>query len=256
MPVTIPVFVVGAVVLWRTRPRGLLPAVLFTMVYVGAFVLSGATSVENYPWYFAPPLVLVAVVTAAGGMAMVDRLLARPGLRHARLLAGAPVLLWALCMAPAQARDQAALIELWGSRERLYAAASTCLSRRLPANAMVAANEIGTIGWYARPDVNVLDLYGLALPRADRALSRLQLIERHHPAVILMRDLFAPYYAGVYHAPGYRWISVGSLAIGARADLADALLPEPGEILAEAARVRPSAAPTMPTSPVRPSPAR
>ncbi|MFI5371586.1 MAG: hypothetical protein ACHQ52_08515 [Candidatus Eisenbacteria bacterium] len=238
MPVTIPAFVAGAVVLWRTRPRGLLSAVLFTVVYVGAFVLSGATSVENYPWYFAPPLVLVAVLAAAGGLALVDRLLARPGLRHARLLAGAPALLWALCMSPALARDRARLIELWSSREGLYAAASTCLSRRLPADAVVAANEIGTIGWYARPDVSVLDLYGLALPRADRALSRPQLIERRRPHAILMRALFAPYYPGVYDAPGYRWVLVDSLAIGARADLADAVLPKPGEIQAEAARVR------------------
>jgi hypothetical protein len=69
-------------------------------------------------------------------------------------------------------------------------------------------------------------------------LGRRELVTRHRPEAILLRDCFAPYYGAVLAAPGYRWSRVRTLAVGIRTDLDKSLTPRVTEVPAEIERVR------------------
>lgn len=224
-----PAFLVaGLVAMARERRRALLAPLAFALAYMAVFIGSGRSYALNFPWYFMPPLVALTVAAALG----VSRLLRRlaPS-REPRLLIGFAAL-WAVamgvtCFTAARALER----DVIRDRERVYAAATVWLSRHLPPDSRIAANEIGAIGFFKRADLRVLDLFGLLRTREDRALGATELIARHRPEAVLTREFF--FYQGAIDAaqPGaYVWLPLRTLRIGLRSDLAPRLAKLRGEL--------------------------
>jgi hypothetical protein len=210
---------VGARTVLRERRAQLLAPIAFALVYAGAYVASGREYAVNFPWYFMPPLVPVALLAAAG--------LARfEGILRAVSLAWAAVML-AGCVWAGQRLESRVVAH----RERRYAASAIWLSRLLPPDAQIAANEIGTIGFFARADVRVLDLFGLLRSQEDRSLGAVDLVSKYRPEAVATKAEFDYRHDIDAALPGaYSWIDHRGLLIGLRRDVAPAILPHAGEL--------------------------
>jgi hypothetical protein len=194
---------------WRSvkerNPRLVVPCA-FAAVYILVYVGSGRAYAAHFPWYFLPPLVPFALL---GARAL--RLFTRP-------LTVAIFAVVMLLFCRWAARPSA---EMASQREGGYAAATLWLSGVLPPGSTVAANEIGTVGFHARDDIRVLDLFGLLRPKQERTTGAMELMARYRPEAVVTRHKF-DYRENIDAAlPGaYRWIDTGDLLVGLRADLA------------------------------------
>jgi hypothetical protein len=154
------------------------PWVAWAGAYLVLFVSAGAFG--DYPWYFAP---LLPPWFAAAGLGVEDlgermrravaaRTPARPARAvHGRRAAGARAWLAPLAIgvalavaAPLAAQRHERTLRAWSSgREDLYRRVAIEIAATSP-GALVAAPEIGTIGYFHRGPV--LDLVGLVSPEA------------------------------------------------------------------------------------------
>jgi hypothetical protein len=218
----------GARRAWRARRASLVPIVGFAALYIASFVASGRAYAINFPWYFMPPLIAGDLVAAIGVQSLLTRWMPR---RMPAALVGFAVV-WALASAVplklAEARFERGSER---ERERTYAAETLWLGQHLPAGARVAANEIGTVGFFARRDLRVLDLFGLLRSAADRARSEAELVAAYHPEAVITRAKFA-YRAVIDKAApdAYVWLPFRTGLVGLRRDLAPTLLAFQGEL--------------------------
>jgi len=218
----------GAAALLRERRSAMLAPAAFALVYAAGFILSGREYALNFPWYFLPPLVAVTLASAFGVSRLVRAL--APAREPVLLLGVAAV--WAVAMAASTlAAGRTLRHDVIREREQAYAAASVWLSRHLPPGARIAANEIGTVGFFRRGDLEVLDLFGLLRPRDERTLGAAALVAKRRPEAVVTRDFFS-YQGAIDDAqPGaYVWLPLRSLRIGLRVDLAPRLMPFRGEL--------------------------
>src|SRR5205823_11377423 len=167
----------------------------FAMLYVAFYVAVGLRGVRLFPWYLVPiePFYLLAL--AAGALALVRQW------RRARWTAGvaAALVLWQLPAIDWHQPLMPAGQDL--EREQLYLSVGQNLAASLPSSAVLAAPEIGALGYAS--NLRVLDTVGLVSPAAlpyyplpsdelvtDNAIPA-RLIADRQPDVVVTLDAFA-----------------------------------------------------------------
>jgi hypothetical protein len=121
----------------------------FPALYAAAYALAGLHGVRLFPWYLAPLVPFYLLLTAVG----LNRL--RPWLVVAVLAWQAPAIDWSRPFVP---------VGLDTSRETLYLRVGESLRQTLPPGSLVAAPEIGALGYVS--GLPILDTVGLVSPRA------------------------------------------------------------------------------------------
>jgi hypothetical protein len=165
------------------------PFALFAVLYFGFYALVGLRGVRIFNWYLLPiePFYLLA---AAAGLARF-RGLRLPWIAALLLVWQLPAIDWRQPLLPA---GESLL------RERLFAEVGQDLGLRLPPTAVVAAPEIGALGYMS--NLRVLDTVGLVSPAAlpyyplppeqfvtDNAIPA-RLIEDQRPDVVVTLDAY------------------------------------------------------------------
>jgi hypothetical protein len=166
------------------------PFAAFAALYFAFYVIAGLRGVRLFPWYLVPlaPFYLLA---AAAGLARL-RTATYSWLAAALVLWQLPAINWHAPFLPA-GEDLA--------REDLYLSVGNRLAASLPANAVVAAPEIGALGYAS--NLRVLDTVGLVSPSAvayyplpadqfvaDSAIPA-KLIDDRQPDAVVTLDVFA-----------------------------------------------------------------
>jgi hypothetical protein len=165
----------------------------FAILYVAFYVLVGLRGVRLFPWYLVPvePFYLLA---AAAGLARISA-----SMRRLAWLPAAALLAWQL-----PAIDWRTPLMPLGedlAREQLYLKVGADLTASLPPNALLAAPEIGALGYVS--NLPVLDTVGLVSPAAtpyyplpanqlvtDNAIPA-RLIDDRQPDAVVTLDIFA-----------------------------------------------------------------
>jgi hypothetical protein len=167
------------------------PFAAFAALYVVFYVVVGMRGVRLFPWYLVPiePFLLLA---AASGLVSVGRRVS-PAILAAGLVAWQlPAIEWHQPLMPL-GQDL--------TREQLYLSVGQQLAASLPPDAVVAAPEIGALGYAS--NLRVLDTVGLVSPSAlpyyplpaeqlvtDNAIPA-RLIDDHQPDAVVTLDAFA-----------------------------------------------------------------
>lgn len=194
------VSVVGATLLVLLARRGIIrlhsegvtwqPFAAFAALYVAFYVIVGLRGVRLFPWYLVP-LIPFYMLAAAAGLAKLGR--AAPAwLAAALVLWQAPAIDWRQPLMPV-GQDL--------GREALYLSVGTQLAGSLPRDAVLAAPEIGALGYAS--NLRVLDTVGLVSPAAlpyyplppeqfvtDSAIPARLITDRQPDAVVTL-DAFA-----------------------------------------------------------------
>ena len=230
-PLMLVAFAIGVV--WHIRHRWLSAAPLFliTIVYVCAFTFSGSNYAVNFPWYFVPVLPVVYLVCGAGiawALSAVEK--KTPFLQGANRVGALPavvVVCWlALSITPLKG-DADELVYRWqNERERVYASAAVWAGKYIGDEVVVAANEIGAIGFFLPPHASMLDMFGLLSRKDQLQVSFVQRIGETMPHCIFTRSHFS--YTRTIRSElqdVYRWFSFRALNVGIRSDMVAALQP-------------------------------
>ncbi len=177
---------------WLVSSRSLPwpPFAAFVLAYVGAYSLAGLRDVRLFPWYLVPVVPFYLLASGTG-------LTSLGGRRAGWLVAG--LVLWQL---PAIDWRQPFLPTGFDlRREALYRQVGQDLATQLPPGSVVAAPEIGAVGYASR--LRMLDTVGLVSPEAvpyyplpseqlvsDNAIPA-RLIEDTAPDAVVALDEFA-----------------------------------------------------------------
>lgn len=209
---------------WRRRHEidaASIAILLWSLLHVAALVSAGRAYATNFPWYFVPPLLGLAVLAAYGAAPIADRL------GEARLgrwsVAMPPAIVAAVFLATIpslSAGFDRVRASFTAHRERAYAAAAIWLGRSGPA-ASVASNEIGTLAWHSPPGTEIIDLFGIARRSPELQLHWLELVRRRRPEAVITRMDFRYRRELEAALPGeYLWARLGAVDLGLRADRA------------------------------------
>jgi hypothetical protein len=186
------------------KARHWLPLLLWTVLYLAAYILLG---VSRYFWYYAP-LVPASVVLVAEGAVAVIRTLGRvrlPARTQVALAAALPVVLLVPLL-------QGVLGAAWQPDPRLdlYRAVGRWLDEHTPPQATVGTLEVGIIGYYSqRP---MVDFAGLIQPEVAQQLapgrtyedSATWAIQTYRPDyVVLRRELSASLSSAAWFQAAY-----------------------------------------------------
>lgn len=151
-------FLLGAVTALRTQPRGW-PLMLYPWLYFAAFA---AANPLLFRWYLTPPLPFYFLGIFLGVGRLAQDLRSRlPMLLLAGLALVSTASAWTLRPdhGPSRPAPRMAYIQL----ELLYQQAAELLVTRLEPGQVVAAGDIGALGYYTRAPI--LDLLGLISPQ-------------------------------------------------------------------------------------------
>lgn len=206
------------------------PALLPSLAHVALFVAAGRAYAVNFPWYFAPPLVAAAALTALGASPVASWLAGRSGPRRA-WLAPAVVLLCAAAAWPSLAAGLGRVsASFTAHRERLYAAAAIWLTGSGDVRSL-ASNEVGALAFFSPPGTAIVDLFGIARPPETRGLPWLELVDRERPEAVVSRIDFRYRRELEAARPGrYVWARFGALDLGLDPELAGRLEPRSDEM--------------------------
>jgi hypothetical protein len=131
------------------------PFAAFAALYLAFYVVVGLRGVRLFPWYLVP-IEPFYVLAAVAGLARLSRASAFGWLGAAALVIWQlPAIDWRQPLTPA-GQDL--------GREELYLTVGRGLADSLPEGAVIAAPEIGALGWAS--DLRVLDTVGLVSPAA------------------------------------------------------------------------------------------
>jgi len=142
------------------KVREATPLLAFPCIYVTAYVVASLRHVMVFDWYLAPLLPAYLLLLAVG----IDSLGSQ--LKH-RALAPATLLLFVLCQTAGLSLRGVPLLLPSGmnvDRERAYQEVAIAFERQFSPEVVVAAPEIGALGYYTR--ARILDTAGLISPRA------------------------------------------------------------------------------------------
>jgi hypothetical protein len=206
------------------------PLTAWGALYVAAFVASGRDYAVNFPWYFAPPLLVLVSFAAVGAAPVLDAVSRRARVASPAVPA-AVALAVALLAAP---RVDAGIARVRASfvahRERAYAAAALWMSR-YGRPASVASNEVGTLAWYLGPETAIVDLFGLSRRPEERGVDGVQLALARRPAAIVTRiDFRWRREIEAADPDGWVWVRAGSIDLGLEPALARRLEPHAGDL--------------------------
>ena len=224
-------FVVGGSVQVFKRQTSVLTLLIITLAYVASFVGSGSAYARNFPWYFVPILPAVYLVCSVGIVWLLSAgSRAWPFLQKIErmgVLSGLVVVGWLAVAFVSLHRDAVSLTISKNERERVYATAAVWAGKHVGSETLVAANEIGAIGFFIPPDASLLDMFGL-LRRKDTLRDPFVLrIHQEMPQVIFTRTHFSYKRLIVLEMESqYHWVKFKSLDIGIRSDLVASLQPQ------------------------------
>lgn len=224
---------------WRlVRERQGAALALFPIGYVLAYALAGLRGVRMFHWYLVP---LVPFYCAALGLA-VERLAASRLLRGRAWLAYGGLALWWLPGFALLSTQPSLPLGFTLERERVYREIAAEYREAWTERTLVAAPEIGTLGYYSR--ARILDSVGLVSPQSvslaplppamlasDNAISP-ALVQAARPDYVVSLDQFVshsllpdPWFARHYELvdarPARVWSSQAVLVFR-RVDAADA----------------------------------
>ncbi|MCX6645948.1 MAG: hypothetical protein NTY09_06290 [bacterium] len=232
---------IGLVRIFIHKNRASIPLVGFTALYALIFIGSGNFYAQFFPWYFVPILPGVFFL-ASDGIVWLVELVSGLSTRHRSgkpelpgsiinsaggTVAVAIAIAWFFVMAAPIQKDGEHFQQASNLRERSYAATTVWLGNHLDEGGRIASLEIGVIGFFARPDIRILDLFGILRPREDRWVNAIDLVVRDRPeAVIIIQPFLLPRFMGVesrekYQAArlDYNWFDFEGLEVGLRKDL-------------------------------------
>lgn len=148
------------------RDRRWLALVGYPLIYAGAYVVLGLRGSLLAEWYF-PPLMPIHILLVLAGL----RIFLRRVTPHAASLGGVTLIAFLVTcqllgfnLGRDASRPVWMPIASWTEREQLYRQAAEFLRARIDREAIVAAPEIGALGYYC--DCRVLDTVGLVSPEA------------------------------------------------------------------------------------------
>lgn len=209
----------------------LTPLLVYTSIYILALLASGNWYAGNFPWYFIVVLPAACILAATGFRRIILAITSRADTARRNSIAAWTLLIlaivWPAIMFPSIRQSSDHLADMSAKRERAYAALTVWLDRRLPHGAAVTSNEIGTIGFFSRPDMRTLDMFGILRTRDDRFLTDMQLVRKYRPEAVLVRNYF-PCKQWIIDEMGdgfYTWHEYRGIDIGLRHDIAGNILP-------------------------------
>jgi hypothetical protein len=231
-PLMIAPFFIGMLRHLRLRQASTVPLLLITLVYVAVFTGSGSSYAVNFPWYFVPVLPAACLMCGAGVawlLAAVSGISPFPdGAGRVVVLPALAAVCWLLLSSNPLRNDADALVNSWGNeRERVYATAAVWTGRHVGQDAVVAANEIGAIGFFLPPGSYLIDMFGLLSRKDMLQVPFDRRIQMGLPCCIFTRAHFS--YMKTIHAgmeDSYRWFAFRSLNIGIRSDMLESLRPQ------------------------------
>jgi hypothetical protein len=146
---------------WMRAGLGASIWLLFPTLYIVAYAVAGLRGVRMFHWYLVPLLPFYALILAGGSQGLARRVPGRPS--AAGVLIGVVLIAWWLpgILASGQPGYPAGFSL---ARERLYRQVALEYATDWGEGTVVAAPEIGTIGYYIRADI--LDTVGLVSPFA------------------------------------------------------------------------------------------
>lgn len=230
--IALPLGGMGLVLLWKKKCKNVLPLAAFLVLYSLLFIGSARRYGINFPWYFVPPLLFTSLSCGTGAaflVAVLERTLRLPP--PSRILL--PVLLgagWTLLMAfPIFRNGDRIQREILAKRERVYGVLSVWLSRGLPKGEILAAHEIGAAGFFARPETEVFDLFGL-IRKPGESGPLLSVLEKRMPGAIITRDFYYKNTLERAFRGGFRWWAFKGCWVGIRQDLSRTFFTRMGEL--------------------------
>lgn len=142
---------------WRTLPLSVYPWLYFLVFAVANPLM--------FRWYLAPPMPVFMLCIVAGLWGIVTRVF-RGRARYAVLAAASMLWLATSLLAwdvrPDHGPDRPAPNMAWFKLELLYEEAAKSLAPEIDADTVVAAADIGAVGWYS--EATILDTLGLISP--------------------------------------------------------------------------------------------
>jgi len=210
------------------RKSTLVPIFLYTVLYAVALIGSGNSYATNFPWYFVPVLPGLYIFSAYGVVRLLSLSVRRLPPVSAKVVqwgfVTALAVIWSMIMFTPLQKDAMNLSGISGDRERMYGAVSIWLGRHLGNGASIAANEIGAVGFFSRPDISIMDMFGLLRVRDERLAGYVDLIRKHRPEAIVTLEQFS-YREKIDEeiSEDYLWFKVKNLEIGLRADISPML---------------------------------
>jgi arabinofuranosyltransferase len=216
----------GAYFLFSRKDSTLVPLLVLTGAHVLAFIGSGSSYAIHFPWYFVPILPACSLLGGAG-LAGVSAWAANRfpalGTNVGRAVLCMVFLVgWVAVAKPSIEADAEEVRKTWEDRERAYAATAVWAGEHLGKHALIAANEIGAIGYYLPPDDSILDLFGLLRTNDTLKTDYVDLVRDRKPECILTKLGFSykkPIEAAL--PDQYSWFRFRNVGIGVRSDLAN-----------------------------------
>jgi hypothetical protein len=217
--------VAGIRMQWSKRGGIISPISVITAAIAVSYLMSGSAYARNFPWYFAPVLPVAYLYAGVGTMSFSTWISSTLSTRQTARVNGAVqmvvLVIWcALACLPLTENANRLTTEFTYERERAYATAAVWCGNHLPDGALIAANEIGAIGFFLPRDISVLDLFGLLRSDSTIATDGIELVLKDRPECIFTRQHFH-WKANIQKAAGdsYSWYKYRTLDIGIRTDL-------------------------------------
>jgi arabinofuranosyltransferase len=167
LPLYLAVYLLGGLRLLHRAGRAL-PMLVYPLLYVAVF---SAANPLVFRWYLAPPLPFYFLGILAGLLAVFTDLARRAGRERTGIWAAGLVAalllvssLYAYTLRPDHGPNRPAPEMAWFKLELLYRQAAELLGPRLQPGDVVAAGDIGTVGWFTGSPI--LDTVGLVSPEA------------------------------------------------------------------------------------------
>ncbi len=163
--VYLPLTALGSLYLYHADRR-FLPILIFPWTYALVFIVANPLI---FRWYTAPPIVIYTLLIIAGVWGLVGRIASVRGACWA--LAATGIVWTALSLNewkihPDHGLDRPAPDMAWYQLELLYQQAAISLRPLVKKNTVIAAGDIGALGWYS--GARILDTLGLISPQATR----------------------------------------------------------------------------------------
>ena len=118
----------------------------------------------------------------------------------------------------------------YARREKTYATITTWFDAHLPKNSTICSGEIGTIRFFARPDISVLDWVGLTRPLSDKRLP-VNLVREEKPEAIIYWPLENQKFEDISKIyKNYSFGNMNGIMVGLRNDIADSILVHSSEL--------------------------
>ncbi len=224
-------FVGGLIAIRRHGDRRIIPLLSYTVLYIILFLASGNPHATGYPWYFTiilPAGYLIIAMT-------IMRILPPSGtdIRASRSnnLKGNVALVFGIVwifimLMPMHNQAKKGPGEVAAKREKTYATATVWLNHYLKSGSEITSNEIGTIGFFSRNDITILDMFGILRVKEERFATDMELVRSHQPEAVLAGSFFQ-YKRRIQEEIGtdfYTWFVFKDLDIGLRSDIAPQLV--------------------------------